>query len=526
MRRTIPLLVACLSLVAACGDKDDGGATADSKAADTTTDDADTTATPDTTSPDDTSSPDTSSPDTTTGGSGAASIEWEELGDGTEQGSLEVPLDYDDPGAGVFDLYIVRHNATDPDNRIGSLLVNPGGPGFGGSVLAANAASIYDDELLEKFDIIGWDPRGTGLTEPHVNCIDDYDKFYGEWDLTPDDDDERQAIVDLAKELAESCAEKNPWLASIGTNNSARDMNAIREALGEEKISYFGWSYGSELGAVWATLFPDTVRAAAIDGAADPTADPVESSLQQSKGFEDTLATYLAQCSADDTCPFNNDGNAEAAFDALMQQIDENPLPAIEGRPKLTRVMALTGVSQAMYSDDLWPQLSEALADAQDGDGTGLMTLYDEYYGLVGDKEWNDDLEAFQAISCMDDEERTTVEEEDAITERYREVAPRLAPGTTGGYFCSFFPKATDPRVDVTGKGAGPILVMGTTGDASTPLASTKKMAETLEDGRLVVVTANQHTGYGVNECSVDVIVDYLVDPEKNAPEDGFACPE
>jgi hypothetical protein len=167
-----------------------------------------------------------------------------------------------------------------------------------------------------------------------------------------------------------------------------------------------------------------------------------------------------------------------------------------------------------MYSETFWEQLSEALADAQRGDGEGLLALYDAYYQRQADGEWGNELEAFQSIVCADREERPTVAETDAQAPEYNKVAPRFAPGTAGEYFCTFFPPSIDPRVDITGAGAGPIVVIGTTGDAATPLSSTRKMASTLEDGRLVIVTADQHTGYSVNDCVDDVVHDYLIDLE------------
>ena len=444
--------------------------------------------------------------------------------DDVQVGHLEVPVDYSDASLGTIDLYVARHLA-DPGQRIGSLLVNPGGPGFGGSDFAIYADQIYSRTLLDHFDIIGWDPRGTGLSEPKIDCIDDYDHYFANTDITPDDDLERQQLIALAQEFADACVAKNTALLPyVGTNNSARDMNAIREALGEDKISYFGFSYGSELGATWATLFPDTVRAAVLDGAADPDADFTESGMQQATGFEGSIDTFLARCSASSSCAFHNDGDAEGAFDALMLAIDEKPIPTVEGRPDLTRGMALTGVADAMYSERLWPQLEQALADAQNGDGSGLLALYDDYYQRQPDGTYDNSLEAFQVIFCQDDPERLTVAEEDATASDFNVAAPRFAPGTTGSYFCTFFPAARDPRVAITGIGAGPILVMGTTGDPATPLQSTEKMARALEDGRLVVVTADQHTGYGVNQCSFDVVDNYLIDPVANAPEDGFTC--
>ena len=451
---------------------------------------------------------------------------WAEFGpDGNVQtGSLQVPIDYDDPTKGTFDLFVARHLA-DPAQRIGSLLVNPGGPGFGGSDYAIYAEQVYGSDLLDRFDIIGWDPRGTGLSEPAIDCTEDYDRYYASLDITPDDAAERQEVVDVAREFATNCVTQNAdYIEYVGTNNSARDMNAIREALGEATISYFGFSYGSELGATWATLFPDTVRAAVLDGAADPTADFVESGLQQSAGFESTLTTFLQQCAADSDCAFHNGGQTAEAFDELMRSLDEQPVPSTEGRPPVNLQVALSGVAQAMYSDSLWPALAEALAAAQAGNGAGLLDLYDQYFDRGPDGTYSNALEAFQTIVCMDDADRLSVEEDDALVPEYQAAAPRLAAGTTGSYFCTFFPESTDPRVAITGAGAGPILVMGTTGDSATPLASTRMMADTLEDGRLVVVTADQHTGYSVNECSAAVIEQYLVDPVANAPADDTQC--
>jgi len=510
MRRTsltftaLALTVTLVGTIAACADKKD------------------TSTTPGST-PGSTTAVDDSTPSTDPATSDA--FGFVEFGsDEVQVGHLEVPLDYADPSMGTIDLYVTRHLA-DPAQRIGSLLVNPGGPGFGGSDFAIYADQIYSQVLLDSFDIIGWDPRGTGLSEPAIDCVDDYDDYFANTDITPDDDAESQQLIDLAQEFTTKCVDNNAELLPyVGTNNSARDMNAIREALGEETISYFGFSYGSELGAAWATLFPDTVRAAVLDGAADPDADFVESGLQQAAGFEGSIATFLAQCSADADCAFYNDGDAEGAFDALMLQIDENPIPSVPGRPDLSRGMALTGVADAMYSETLWAQLEQALADAQNGDGSGLLALYDDYFQRQPDGTYDNSLEAFQVIVCQDDPSRLTVAEDDSTAYDYNVVAPRFAPGTTGSYFCTFFPEALDPRVAITGIGAGPILVMGTTGDPATPLQSTENMADALEDGRFVIVTADQHTGYGVNQCAYDVIDNYLIDPVANAPEDGFTC--
>ncbi len=347
---------------------------------------------------------------------------------------------------------------------MGSLFVNPGGPGFGGSDLVTYADQLLADELTDSFDIVGFDPRGTGLSEPAIDCIDDYDHFYSGTDITPDDDAERQQIVDLALEFAEACAANNADIIQfVGTNNAARDIDALRRSLGEEEISYLGWSYGAELGGTWATLFPSTVRAAVFDSAPDPHAEQLEAGLRQSEGFEQALSTYLAECSADPSCAFHNDGDAEGAFDELMLELDANPIPSIEGRPEITRGVALTAVAQAMYGDSLWPDLSRALDSAQRGNGTALLRLYDEYFGYNVDGTWGNELEAFQTIACMDSVERPSVDEDDATAPMFTEIAPRMAPHTTGAYFCTFFPAAAEPRIEITGAGAGPIVLCGTT---------------------------------------------------------------
>jgi pimeloyl-ACP methyl ester carboxylesterase len=452
-----------------------------------------------------------------------APIEWEPFNDAIDVATLDVPLDYDDPAGERVELALARYRALEPDQRIGTLLVNPGGPGFGGTGLAFNAAGIYDTPLRERFDIVGWDPRGTGDSEPAIDCIDSFDPYFTGVDSTPTDAAEREALVDLAEEFAAACLERTPELAAMGTNNSARDIDSIRRALGEDTISYFGFSYGSELGATWATLFPDTVRAAVLDGAADPTASMAESNEQQLAGFESTLASFLAQCSADPECEFHNDGDAETAFDELMAALDAEPAPTVAGRPPANRDIAQAAVAVAMYAEERWPSLAKSLAAAADGDGSGLLALFDAYYNRSPDGTWGDELEAFRVISCMDDAERPTVAESDAAAARFEEVAPRfVGTGAAGDYKCTFFPPSTDPRVDVSAAGAGPIVVIGTTGDPATPLASTRAMSEALDDGRLVVVTADQHTGYGVNRCVIDLVNAYLVDLEP--PADGTEC--
>ena len=449
----------------------------------------------------------------------APTIVWEDCGDRLECGTLSVPQDHDDPTGPTITLSLARHLA-DEDDRIGSLLVNPGGPGSGGTYLALNATGIYADELVDRFDIVGWDPRGTGESVPAVDCTDDYDDFLG-LDVPPDDDAELQVLIDTAERFGQACLERSgELLQHISTEDSARDMDLIRQALGEQTISYFGFSYGSELGSVWVTMFPRTVRAAVFDGAADPTVDQLESVLQQAAGFESQLDVFLANCSNDRDCAFHNGGSSARAFDQLLERLGREPLVVSPDRIAVGRGVAFYAVASALYTENFWPQLERARADAPDGDGAGLLELYDDYLS----PPWGsgNEFEAFIAISCLDDPGPQSVEEALAQVDRFLEAAPRLGPGFAYGFECALWPVPPVEKVTATGVGAGPIVVIGTTGDAATPIDSTRAMANALEDGRFVAVEANQHTGYGVNTCIVDLVSAYLIDLE--APVDDTFC--
>jgi len=443
------------------------------------------------------------------------SIEWTPCDGNTnsevECGNIEVPFDYADPDQGSFVLFVKKRSAASPADRIGSMMVNPGGPGFGGSSLADDAEYYFSQDLIDRFDIIAWDPRGTGESTPAVNCVDTFDEYFG-LDSPPETPEEKQALIDASQAFNDKCAENSGTiLPYISTQASAQDINSLRLALGEEKVSYFGFSYGSELGTTWATMFPETVRAIVVDGAVDPNATSTQEGMNQAKGFEGQLSTFLKQCSERTTCEFHNGGKAEEAFDQLVLGIDATPLEVSKDRTPVTQGVLFTAVAQAMYSDYYWPQLSEALSAAQSGDGTGILQLYDDYYQRKEDGTYGNELEAFLAISCLDDPGASSVEDVDSHIEDFIAAAPRLGGNFAYGYSCALWPVKQAAKVTITGKGAGPIVVVGTTGDAATPLSSTRKMAQGLEQGILIVVDANQHTGYGANSCVVKAVDDYLI---------------
>ena len=445
-------------------------------------------------------------------------IEWTELRPGLEEGYLDVPIDYAHPDDGMLRLYLTRSLADDPDARVGSLLVNPGGPGFGGTDFVKDYASqLFDFEVLDAFDIVGFDPRGTGRSEPAIDCVDDYDHFYASADITPDDDAERQQIVDLAEEFADACVANNAEIIQfVGTNNAARDIDSIRRALGEDEISYVGFSYGSELGGAWATMFPTTVRAAVFDAAPDaPTPTRCRQLILAVRGRSKTpLTTYLAQCSADSRCAFHNDGDAEGAFDELMLRLDAAPIPSVEGRPSVTRGVALNAVAQAMYGDSQWPELSVPSAAAQRGDGAGCCGCMTRTSGTTvtarGATSWRLSRPSAAWIST----ERLSVAEDDATVPMFTRGGTPLRPAWLRRRATSARSSLRRPIrvIEITGDGAGPILVCGATGDTATPLQGTRAMADALEDSYLIVVDAISNGCSGVSRCADDLITDYLVD--------------
>ena len=390
------------------------------------------------------------------------------------------------------------------------MLVNPGGPGFGGTYLAREATSYFGKDVLDRFDIVGWDPRGTGISSPAVDCVDEYDTLHT-FDISPDDIAERTALRESNRAFAAACEDRSaeilPW---VSTNASARDIDLIRRALGVDRITYFGFSYGSELGATWATMFPGTVRAAVLDGATDPTLGAAQAALGQARGFEAQLTAFLDDCAARG-CAFAGGGDPATAFDRIMTALDARPRPTVSGRPTLNQSRAYFAVAKSLYSASQWPDLDDALDGARLGRGAAMLELYDGYFQRRPDGSWGNELDAFTAIGCLDTDFARDPDAYETLEPQFRTAAPRMWPLFTHSTQCAYWSAAPDPRIAVTGAGAGTIVVIGTTGDAATPLAGTRAMAAALEDGRLIVVEADRHTGYGVNDCVVSAVNDYLL---------------
>ncbi len=456
-------------------------------------------------------------------------LDWQGCG-ATECTTLDVPLDYDQPDGATIGIHVVRRPADDQDHRVGSLLVNPGGPGAAGSTVATNAASYLGEPLLGYLDVVGFDPRGTGESDP-VDCLSDADMdAYLAADPEPDTPTEVDDYVRELRALGRGCARLGGDLAShISTEESARDMDVLRAALGDRVTAYLGFSYGTELGATYATLFPGRVSRFVLDGAVDPTLDMRQAALTQAKGFETALRAYVANClDVTDSCFLGDSVDAGLErINGLLDQVETQPLDTPSGRP-LTLGLAITGIITPLYDRNTWILLSQALRSAFDGDGSSLLMLADAYSQRRSDGRYDSNiLEAFSAISCLDDPTGLKPAEVPAALPEFERASPTFGESFAWSLVgCRNWPPARglqQDRVTVDGAGAPPIVVIGTTRDPATPLEEAQALASQLTSGVLVTRDGDGHTAYNSgNDCIDGAVESYLI--EGRAPKPGLAC--
>ncbi|WLW52365.1 alpha/beta hydrolase [Streptomyces sp. YU58] len=433
--------------------------------------------------------------------------------------TLKVPLDWAKPEGETIGLALIRTRARG-ENRIGSLLFNFGGPGSSGvSTMPAYAAVV--SSLRERYDLVSWDPRGVGLSK-RVRCRDDEEIQASESvDITPDTPAEERAYLRDSSTFGEGCARNaGPLLGHVSTTDTARDMDLLRQVLGDRRTHYFGISYGTELGGVYAHLFPRKVGRLVLDAVVDPSADVVGHRENQARGFQRALNSYLASTGEDP-----ERGSRRIA--ALLDRIDADPLPTTSAR-KLTQALAFIGIILPLYSQDGWPALTSALEAAERGDGSELLALADEYNEREPSGHYGTASHSQRAISCLDDRQRPTVEEAKKLLPRLEKISPvfgsALGWDTAGS--CHDWPVAGQfDTPEVSAPGAAPVLVVGNTGDPATPYEGTRRMADELGEGVGVVLTwkGEGHGAYGRGSECVDATVNaYLLEGE--VPEDGKVC--
>lgn len=451
-------------------------------------------------------------------------LDWQACGD-QECTRLTVPLDYAEPGGETIEIAVLRVPAQDPDARIGSLVVNPGGPGAPGTTYAAQAGLAFGDRLLERYDLVGFDPRGTGFSAA-VDCVSDeqLDVFLAA-DPSPDDREEAAALEQAQRAFNAGCAAESGDLANhVTTVEAAMDMDVLRSALGESTLAYFGASYGTKLGATYAELFPDRAGRLVLDGAVDLSLTPRQQALGQAEGFETALRAYVEDCVAQAGCPLGDsvEGGLQRLTD-FLDQVDAEPLPA--GERELAVGNAFYGIVTPLYNREYWFLLTRALGAAFGGDGVPLLQLADAYASRGPDGYTDNSAEAILAINCLDDPTAVDPADVPAQVPAFERVSPTFgevfAWGLAGCLGVETEATVETPEVDASG--APPIVVVGTTRDPATPYAWAEALAAQLEPGVLVTRDGDGHTGYhSGNACVDDAIEGYLLDG--TVPEDGLTC--
>lgn len=455
-------------------------------------------------------------------------VTWEACGSNT-CAYFKVPLDYTKPDGEEIQVFAEKRAAGN-GKPIGTLFLNPGGPGGSGAEFLASAETTFSQDILDNFDLIGFDPRGVGKSTA-VDCIDDaelgilLDKTYPTSDAGLEES--KQDII----KLGEGCRAKTGNLIDfVGTESAARDMDVMRQVVGDPKLYYVGYSYGTMLGGMYADLFPHNVGRLILDGAVDTAITSTEQTYEQIMGFEQATDAYLTDCLTKDSCPFKGKTVAEARaqLKAKFVDIEKNPVPTANPNRPLTQSSMFTGFIVPLYDDTAWNYLSTALTELfEKNDGSTLQFFADLNNSRDMDGTFSSNMvEANWAINCADLTVVGDMDDWKAAAEKLAKDAPLF--GDMMGYgeqFCKNWPyqpgKDAGPFV---AKGSEPIVVVGTTGDPATPYKWSQEFEKDLDNAVLVTWEGEGHTAYGRStNCISDPLDEYLLNG--TVPEDGLTCP-
>jgi len=450
-------------------------------------------------------------------------INWSSCGGGFQCGTLSVPLDYSRPQYRAISLSLIRKRARNQSQRIGSVLVNPGGPGGSGVDFLRSAASIFT-YLNTFFDLVSWDPRGVGESAP-VTCEDGPQlDSYMAIDSVLDDPQEKQQFIKAVENFTSSCARRSgDLLPFMDTASTARDIERIRDAVGDKKLTYLGFSYGTFIGQWYAHLFPTHVRALVFDGVVDSTSSNDQSVTDQVDGFQKNLDAFFASCKTDTRCTYGRAGDPAAKLATAVEKLDKTPLQL--GSRQLTRSMAIRGVLSTLYDEAAWPDLDAALTALDKGDGSYLLELADYFDGRNSDGTYANEVNGGnQATACLDAFSPSDISAYDRAGPELAQASPLFGPWTQySGLECAYWPvkgKYVNERLTVAG--APPILLVGGTNDPATPYAEAQSVSSQIPNSVLLTRKGNGHTSYASSTCAQAAEDKYMID--LTLPTPGTVC--
>lgn len=445
-------------------------------------------------------------------------VEWTECNDGAECMAFEVPLDYDAPTGATIQIQTVRLAAANTSARLGSLVLNPGGPGGSGIDYALAADFVVSQQLRRVYDIVGFDPRGVGSSSP-VQCLNDAetDAFLAA-DGSPDTDEERADLISGSTDFGALCANRAAAIAPfVDSESAARDIDILRHLLGDEKLNWLGKSYGTYLGTMYASLFPGRVGRMVLDGAVAPQATLLEISRGQAAGFERALLRYVQDCVDSGDCPLGDTlQSALDELDRLIAQSDQTPFKTSDPKRPLTQGLFVYGVLLGLYDTAYgWPSLTAALQGITLGSGDPMLTLVDTFVQREGGRYLDNSFDALNAVTCLDYPERQSLAEVEQFAAELGREFPRF--GTSigwGALACTYwpYPPAHEGLQPVTGTGT--ILVIGTEFDPATPVEWAGRLSDFITGSILVTWEGGDgHTAYlsPGSRCVDRIVDDYLV---------------